>query len=899
MFNLVFSKEDKSKMLALSGENTELEVRFGIFGDHFFPGISIMNYKNIKNFFSDNSEFEIFDEETISKISGNTRLIKNIKNSDIKYEKKSLLFNIDNREWGVRISAHKEENIPVSTTTNKSNFDRKKSRLSIVCKNPKNAVWRGLKIDLTIVIETKGKSKTQKYEVEIEKIENSVTIDQLTLAIKELLLISQSLWTLEREKEDFLLSQSAIAEVKRKWNESIPAALGIHDDIYFHEYISRARDITMDDFLTLKESFITAKLDGLRKFLFLLQGKVYEIFPPLEIRYLGECSNKEIHVLDTEFLKDQYYVFDVLVLNGESFIQKTPFTQRLQKLEIFFSNNEIENVKMLKLKGDQTYLKSTTLEDFQSQAKECLIIMKEKNILNDGIIIQGAGTLYVNQPPIYLKWKPSDQLNIDFYVKSEEEDSEEFSLYYLNTNVLEKFSGTGMYPYEKTVHFPQGKFLNEPVNGSIIEFCFKDGNFQPLRIRREKTRPNGRITIYNIWDLIKNPVSKETLTGQNNTIEQYNLTKHFYKELAKKPFMFFIFSQAGLELKLLKEEFGKKKNKYIVGDYDIDSIKHIKKESLKTFLLEGKCAYISSNLTDEEEAWVNRDLVTYYSQKGVKMPFFMVAQESILSEGINKNMSYVGYKTNPMAYRLYDSEIYNYPVGNFETCIIQQPATGSCFYHCILYALYKEYRYDKNKLNLTKIFRNKLANSMFEEINVGDEMMEYLIEMAKMQFYESFIQKLSTFYSAEKVKEIAQARGIEKPDVQLPNEEYIKKVKILWTVDEAVKFTTKNTEFSKDDWRKMAINSLQNKLKNPTEFADEITVRLIEKFLKINIIIVDSENKNIMQRQNIYNKKRPTIVFLIMKDVHYDLLGLKEGDELKTVFNDGDKFINFLTKNLK
>ena len=37
MFNLVFSKEDKSKMLALSGENTELEVRFGIFGDHFFP----------------------------------------------------------------------------------------------------------------------------------------------------------------------------------------------------------------------------------------------------------------------------------------------------------------------------------------------------------------------------------------------------------------------------------------------------------------------------------------------------------------------------------------------------------------------------------------------------------------------------------------------------------------------------------------------------------------------------------------------------------------------------------------------------------------------------------------------------------------------------------------------
>lgn len=51
-------------------------------------------------------------------------------------------------------------------------------------------------------------------------------------------------------------------------------------------------------------------------------------------------------------------------------------------------------------------------------------------------------------------------------------------------------------------------------DGDVVEFAFKNGKWQPLRVRRDKTRGNDYFTAINIWRSIQNPVTKTMITGQ-------------------------------------------------------------------------------------------------------------------------------------------------------------------------------------------------------------------------------------------------------------------------------------------------------------------------------------------------------------------------------------------------
>jgi hypothetical protein len=92
------------------------------------------------------------------------------------------------------------------------------------------------------VLETFGKSKRQKYEVEIERIDTRLSLSNLLNCIHEIYKIAQGV------PEEFLLNSQQIEKIKEKWNYLIPAALGLHNNMFFHEYISRAKDITLEDF---------------------------------------------------------------------------------------------------------------------------------------------------------------------------------------------------------------------------------------------------------------------------------------------------------------------------------------------------------------------------------------------------------------------------------------------------------------------------------------------------------------------------------------------------------------------------------------------------------------------------------------------------------------------------
>ena len=892
---------------SLNEQIYEVESRFGFFKDgNFTPTISVMNYQNIKKHFS-TDEFEIVNTKT--KVESNNGARKTIHNDSFKTEKKTLIYNEDFIEYGIRISVHKETEVDVSSIKIDSKFERKKDRLSFLSKN-KTSKWYNWRIDLTIVLESfNGKQKNQKYELELEKIgNNSVTTEDFFFLINDLLCISQN--------TEYILSYRQIHHIKYLWNKFIPAALGLHNEHYFHEYISRARDITLEDMMNPKyinESVITAKLDGMRKFLFVKDEEIYEIFPPLDIRCIYSITkkiqnNSNIHILDVEKIDDKYYPFDILVYENNTILTKS-FSERLKCLEKVVKN--IKFLEMLDLIDGETYIGPVTQNYmFSDIARKCLETMKKKNIPNDGLIIQPLWAKYINQPPINLKWKPSDQLNIDFLLVSTE-NKEEYELYYYEMNILKKFSGTKIYPYEKTVYFKNGQFENTLIEGAIVEFCFRDGNFVPLRVRRDKTRPNGKITIFNLWHLIQNPVSEKVLTCQNKKVANHIWQIDFANYLSEK------YQHIGVDYKwkyfswnFYNQLYQKNKNINILVE---DSAEELFKMGEKMLGYKPKLTtrHIFALSTPKMSQAIVSDKIIYDMSK-VDYPHLILYHEkiefsmeeieivdayvcstkndlllSLQSQTYIKGKMFQGYQFSMK--NLLESDIQKYPTLGNDTYLITQPGTGSCFYHGILYSLYQEYKDNSDKLDMVAKFRKKMALTVNEHPEwITKDMMTHIIETLKIEYHSKTTAKIYG-WTREKILEEAKNSKVDIPDKILEEahtKNFKEKLFLVWGCTELEQITGTSI-----NWKEMAIKKMIQDLQTVTTYANEGTLFLVENFLNINILVIDKETNKLMSRKEAYKESRPSIVMIIVKDLHYDLLGFKENDSIRMLFKHEHPFL--------
>ena len=514
-------KISKGCIVSREGEGTWVEVGHFPTGDSFTPQISIMNYRNIKNLL----EGCEVDHDNLEEC-GICRYPRIIKNE------------------GIVVSTILSQFLPL---------DDKKLEVSV---QPGRHLFKaeelkGWTVSLNIEFRTVKNVKVKKY-ILVLKTYLKVTQEDIINAVEKVMLLGQGFPLGGVPSLGRYTNYSDTCSVKNKWNSIIPSALGLYDPTQFNEYISRSKDITIKDvgnvplgkYKVVNHSMVTAKLDGVRKYLFFTgtqreacvpyDVRVYEIYAPLDIRCISVLphlfskkklsSDKSLEgtILDTEFVDGRYYPFDILSVRGKN-VMKYKFVQRLQMLKEEMANVGEHlptehlpgglHIQMLDMEGGNTYLglEHTKSGTFGELAEKCLAIIKEKNIPNDGLIIQPLPAQYINQPPASFKWKPADQLNMDFRVSG---GGDVFSLYYFDRNELKKFEGNGMHKYTQNIIFKDGMFEGSSVEGSIVEFCFRGDNFVPLRVRHDKTRPNGKITIFNLWNLIQNPVSEEILTSR-------------------------------------------------------------------------------------------------------------------------------------------------------------------------------------------------------------------------------------------------------------------------------------------------------------------------------------------------------------------------------------------------
>ena len=226
---------------------------------------------------------------------------------------------------------------------------------------------------------------------------------------------------------------------------------------------------------------------------------------------------------------------------------------------------------------------------------------------------------------------------------------------------------------------------------------------------------------------------------------------------------------------------------------------------------------------------------------------------------------------------------------SIDAIIIKQPPTGSCFYHGVLYALYSEYREREDKMNMVEKFRRKIAlmvHSRPEYLN-NDKYIHYeeSIKLERSNAYRRIISKLSKNEILERGREL---------DNSLPD--HILKGSLqklfMYAGYEGLKglsFPSQKGEGVRDE--------LIKTLRNVRAYANEVSVYLVEKFLNINILIVDRATHKLMIRPDTYIPGKPSIILSIVKDVHYDLIGCTEGAEgvegVKLWFDHDDPFLEY------
>jgi len=196
---------------------------------------------------------------------------------------------------------------------------------------------------------------------------------------------------------------------------------------------------------------------------------------------------------------------------------------------------------------------------------------KLPELKSDGIILQPNDTVYVTfrewnkYNNVQFKWKPSDQLTIDFQIKIMSKDQ-----WNLLSNTGMQFmvqQPKGRKPVP-AMCFPTAKQQNEYSDLDVVEFKYQQRDnpernlFTPVRKRNEK-KANGYKTIMSTLSSIENPFELESIKEPLSLI-----LKPFTKESLRK--ILPVFTKSDLILFILN-----KKNQLFFNEPQIKKIKEI------------------------------------------------------------------------------------------------------------------------------------------------------------------------------------------------------------------------------------------------------------------------------------------------------------------------------------
>ena len=176
---------------------------------------------------------------------------------------------------------------------------------------------------------------------------------------------------------------------------------------------------------------------------------------------------------------------------------------------------------------------------------------------------------------------------------------------------------------------------------------------------------------------------------------------------------------------------------------------------------------------------------------------------------------------------------------------IKTIADGSCFFHAIAKSYHKGYR--DGEIGGKSINRSKMIRSMRSEL-------------AKKLGQKAPNSK-KTYYQL-----------LGKGEIEILSKE--------------------NPEFSLDNLQKLLDSSRP---------VGNIFNEFVSNELKIDIYILDGKNKSVYRTSDddkLLYKNRDSVVLLYIEDPgHYELVGLRDGDKIHTIFNPSHDFIKNIKKN--
>jgi len=340
---------------------------------------------------------------------------------------------------------------------------------------------------------------------------------------------------------------------------------------------------------------VTHKADGLRKFLVINKTGIWFVYPRLEFNLVYRFTSKRNAgwlnglILDGElipkddahrrvrdvmgrleafepvpgieeysrvdrrklkFVPDAEYwflVFDTLALSSNKDIQRQPHSERLKAA--YQRINEIHDIadnRRLVI-SFKSFRQISSPEQFFPLMQQ---MFAEKNLLpyeDDGFIFTPEMAPYnpirysrlslrdrslVVQSDI-CKWKPVEKLTIDFAIRHRRDGKIDLLSKGFGRKMI-VFDGTTYNPFDvNTMVSHDHPLIAEHPTGAILEFAWDMENriFIPLKARPDKKDPNHIEVAEDNWNMIHNPVTEETLKGEN-----FTLMKKYHNRLKRDLF---------------------------------------------------------------------------------------------------------------------------------------------------------------------------------------------------------------------------------------------------------------------------------------------------------------------------------------------------------------------------
>jgi hypothetical protein len=446
-------------------------------------------------------------------------------------------------------------------------------------------IQKYLKLDLTIVeMQTIGEKKTTgwdtqtTYEVELELLDFSDIglnyfvnyVDSILLKIYD----SELIYTLN-ERNNILHFFNGLFSNKKDKSETLD-----------YSVLVQARNLKLQDLSytglvgNAHTSYgITPKADGLRKLLIFHKSGIWLVHPPNEfnliIRNTHSFNDLYDTILEGELIPNEKRIirlapkckylflgFDCLstrlnyksVIMNPASVMETDKSVRLNIVRTI-SDKFLKN-NLLQIYAKERIVFNTVSEFFRSVQRLFNTTFMYKT---DGYIFEpesGPYNPHSEKIPLYkrnlkdypdvCKWKPLEDLSIDFlvkftfingiftpklYSKRPYDFNTAKSLGFGKNENIKEFIGSKFNKYDyQMLNLESFSNIND---NSIVEVALRNGKLSVIRVRKDKTKPNNMDIALDVWDDIFRPIEADTLLGTG-----FQLVKYYHNNIKRELFKY-------------------------------------------------------------------------------------------------------------------------------------------------------------------------------------------------------------------------------------------------------------------------------------------------------------------------------------------------------------------------